>query len=190
MVGLMGFNSPELTSEQKQYYEFLQGMVDASERANEAISAAIVDGISNSIQYLADCLAGLEEFDGGTLLRSLLSPLAEACIQIGELVMATGFASDAFQKSITNPYAAIAAGAALIAVGAIAKAGMNAAVKNVGSGGGYSTSVASSAYTSNASNPSSFGREMEVKVTGTLTANGSQLVAVLNNEHNRNSYTT
>jgi hypothetical protein len=31
---------------------------------------------------------------------------------------------------------------------------------------------------------------MEVKVTGTLTANGSQLVAVLNNEHNRNSYTT
>lgn len=190
MAGLMGFMAPELTSEQKQYYEFLQGMVDASERANEAISAAIVDGISNSIQYLADCLAGLEEFDGGTLLRSLLSPLAEACIQIGELVMATGFASDAFQKSITNPYAAIAAGAALIAVGAIAKAGMNAAVKNVGSGGGYSTSVASSAYTSNASNPSSFGREMEVKVTGTLTANGSQLVAVLNNEHNRNSYTT
>ena len=121
---------------------------------------------------------------------ALLDPLAEACIKIGGLVMATGFASDAFQKSITNPYAAIAAGAALIAVGAIAKAGMNAAVKNVGSGGGYSTSVASSAYTSNASNPSSFGREMEVKVTGTLTANGSQLVAVLNNEHNRNSYTT
>ena len=190
MQGLAGWKMPELTSEQKQYYEFLQGMVDASERANEAISAAIVDGISNSIQYLADALWGLEELDGGALLRALISPLADACIQIGELVMATGFASDAFQKSITNPYAAIAAGAALIAVGAIAKAGMNAAVKNVGSGGGYSTSVASSAYTSNASNPSSFGREMEVKVTGTLTANGSQLVAVLNNEHNRNSYTT
>lgn len=190
MQGIAGWKMPELTSEQKQYYEFLQGMVDASERANEAISAAIVDGISNSIQYLADALWGLEELDGGALLRALISPLADACIQIGELVMATGFASDAFQKSITNPYAAIAAGAALIAVGALAKAGMNAAVKNVGSGGGYSTSVASSAYTSNASNPSSFGREMEVKVTGTLTANGSQLVAVLNNEHNRNSYTT
>lgn len=190
MQGIAGWKMPELTSEQKQYYEFLQGMVDATERANEAISAALVNGISNSIQYLADTLWGLEEFDGGALLRALISPLADACIQIGELVMATGFASDAFQKSITNPYAAIAAGAALIAVGAIAKAGMNAAVKNVGSGGGYSTSVASSAYTSNASNPSSFGREMQVKVTGTLTANGSQLVAVLNNEQNRNSYTT
>jgi hypothetical protein len=74
-------------------------------------------------------------------------------------------------------------------VGALVKAGLNSAIKSV-SGGGYSTSVASSAYTSTASNPSSFGREMEVKVTGTLTANGSQLVAVLNNEHNRNSYTT
>ena len=190
MTGLAGWKMPELTQDQQQYYEFLQGMVDATERANEAISDALVNGISNSIQYLADCLAGLEQFNGASLFRALLSPLAEACIQIGELVMATGFASDAFQKSITNPYAAIAAGAALIAVGAIAKAGMNAAVKNVGSGGGYSTSVASSAYTSNASNPSSFGREMEVKVTGTLTANGSQLVAVLNNEHNRNSYTT
>lgn len=108
---------------------------------------------------------------------------------MGELIMAQGLASKAFQESLSNPYAAIAAGAALIAVGALVKAGLNSAIKSV-SGGGYSTSVASSAYTSNASNPSSFGREMEVKVTGTLTANGSQLVAVLNNEHNRNSYTT
>jgi TP901 family phage tail tape measure protein len=189
MVGLMGFNSPELTSEQKQYYEFLQGMVDATEKANEAINEAIVDGISNSIQYLADALWGLEEFDGSRVFAALLTPLAEACVQMGELIMAQGLASKAFQESLSNPYAAIAAGAALIAVGALVKAGLNSAIKSV-SGGGYSTSVASSAYTSNASNPSSFGREMEVKVTGTLTANGSQLVAVLNNEHNRNSYTT
>ena len=187
--GLVGWKMPELTSEQRQYYEFLQGMVDATERANEAISAAIVDGISNSIQYLADALWGLEEFDGSRVFAALLTPLAEACIQIGELIMAQGLASKAFQESLSNPYAAIAAGAALIAVGALVKAGLNSAIKSV-SGGGYSTSVASSAYTSNASNPSSFGREMEVKVTGTLTANGSQLVAVLNNEHNRTSYTT
>lgn len=189
MQGIAGWKMPELTSEQKQYYEFLQGMVDASERANEAISDALVNGISNSIQYLADALWGLEEFDGSRVFAALLTPLAEACVQMGELIMAQGLASKAFQESLSNPYAAIAAGAALIAVGALVKAGLNSAIKSV-SGGGYSTSVASSAYTSNASNPSSFGREMEVKVTGTLTANGSQLVAVLNNEHNRNSYTT
>lgn len=189
MEGIAGWKMPELTSEQKQYYEFLQGMVDATERANEAISDALVNGISNSIQYLADALWGLEEFDGSRVFAALLTPLAEACVQMGELIMAQGLASKAFQESLSNPYAAIAAGAALIAVGALVKAGLNSAIKSV-SGGGYSTSVASSAYTSTASNPSSFGREMEVKVTGTLTANGSQLVAVLNNEHNRNSYTT
>lgn len=189
MQGLAGWKMPELTSEQRQYYEFLQGMVDATEKANEAISDALVNGISNSIQYLADALWGLEEFDGSRVFAALLTPLAEACVQMGELIMAQGLASKAFQESLSNPYAAIAAGAALIAVGALVKAGLNSAIKSV-SGGGYSTSVASSAYTSNASNPSSFGREMEVKVTGTLTANGSQLVAVLNNEHNRNSYTT
>jgi hypothetical protein len=182
---------PELTSEQKQYYEFLQGMVDASERANEAIRDALVDGISNSIQYLADCFMGLEEFNGAGLLSALLTPLANVAVEMGEILIAQGIGVEACKKALEslNGYAAIAAGVALVTIGAAAKAGLRGAVSRA-TGGGYSTSVASSAYTSNASNPSSFGREMEVKVTGTLTANGSQLVAVLNNEHNRNSYTT
>ena len=191
MTGLAGWKMPDLTKEQKQYYEFLQGMVDATEKANDAIKDAIVDGISNSIQYLADALFGLEEFNGAALFKALLDPIAKACISMGELIIAQGVAVEAFKNSLSNPYAAIAAGTALIAVGALVSAGLNAAVKNVGSGGtGYSTSVASSAYTSNANSLSTFGREMQVKVTGTLTANGSQLVAVLNNEQNRNSYTT
>ena len=48
----------------------------------------------------------------------------------------------AFQQSLTNPYAAIAAGAALVAVGAIASAGLKAAINkatgtNAGGGDGY-----------------------------------------------------
>jgi len=191
MQGLAGWKMPELTSEQKQYYEFLQGMVDATEKANEAISDALVNGISNSIQYLADCFMGLEEFNGAGLLSALLTPLANVAVEMGEILIAQGIGVEACKKALEslNGYAAIAAGVALVTIGAAAKAGLRSAVSRA-TGGGYSTSVASSAYTSNASNPSSFGREMEVKVTGTLTANGSQLVAVLNNEHNRNSYTT
>ena len=188
--GLMGFQAPELSEEGRQYLDFLQNMVDATQRANEAISDALVDGISSSIQYLADALWGLEEMNAAGIFSALLTPLAEACIQMGELIMAQGLASKAFQESLSNPYAAIAAGAALVAVGALVKAGLNSAVKSV-SGGGYSTSVASSAYSSSGSgNLSSYGREMEVKVSGTLTADGSKLVAVLNNENNRASYTT
>lgn len=191
MQGLAGWKMPELTEEQQRYYDFLQGMVDASEKANEAIRDALVDGISGSIQYLADCFMGLEEFNGAGLLSALLTPLANVAVEMGEILIAQGIGVEACKKALEslNGYAAIAAGVALVTIGAAAKAGLRSAV-NHATGGGYSTSVASSAYTSNASNPSSFGREMEVKVTGTLTANGSQLVAVLNNEHNRNSYTT
>lgn len=190
-TSIVGFKMPELTEEQQRYYNFLQGMVDASEKANEAIRDALVDGISNSIQYLADCFMGLEEFNGAGLLSALLTPLANVAVEMGEILIAQGIGVEACKKALEslNGYAAIAAGVALVTIGAAAKAGLRSAV-NHATGGGYSTSVASSAYTSNASNPSSFGREMEVKVTGTLTANGSQLVAVLNNEHNRNSYTT
>ena len=191
MQGIAGWKMPELTEEQQRYYDFLQGMVDASEKANEAIRDALVDGISNSIQYLADCFMGLEEFNGAGLLSALLTPLANVAVEMGEILIAQGIGVEACKKALEslNGYAAIAAGVALVTIGAAAKAGLRSAVSRA-TGGGYSTSVASSAYTSNASNPSSFGREMEVKVTGTLTANGSQLVAVLNNEHNRNSYTT
>lgn len=191
MQGIAGWKMPELTEEQQRYYNFLQGMVDASEKANEAIRDALVDGISNSIQYLADCFMGLEEFNGAGLLSALLTPLANVAVEMGEILIAQGIGVEACKKALEslNGYAAIAAGVALVTIGAAAKAGLRSAV-NHATGGGYSTSVASSAYTSTASNPSSFGREMEVKVTGTLTANGSQLVAVLNNEHNRNSYTT
>lgn len=191
MQGIAGWKMPELTEEQQRYYDFLQGMVDASEKANEAIRDALVDGISGSIQYLADCFMGLEEFNGAGLLSALLTPLANVAVEMGEILIAQGIGVEACKKALEslNGYAAIAAGVALVTIGAAAKAGLRSAV-NHATGGGYSTSVASSAYTSNASNPSSFGREMEVKVTGTLTANGSQLVAVLNNEHNRNSYTT
>lgn len=190
MQGIAGWKMPELSEEGRAYLDFLQGMADATQRANEIISDAIVDGISSSIQYLTDALWGLEELNAAGIFSALLTPLAEACIQIGELIMAQGVASKAFQESLSNPYAAIAAGAALVALGALVKSGLNSAVKSV-SGGGYSTSVASSAYSSTGSgNLSSYGREMEVKVTGTLTANGSKLVAVLNNENNRASYTT
>ena len=75
----------------------------------------------------------------------------------------------------------------MVALAATMKSAMSNAAANWG--GGYSTSVASSAYTGQ-SLMTSFGREMTVKVTGTLTGDGSKLVAVLNNEGERRNYTT
>lgn len=189
--GLLSKIDPSKLSESfKGYYNFLDEMIKATDDANKALNDAIVGGISDSIQYLANCVAGLDELSGAGMMNALLSPLAEAAIKMGEIMVSAGLASEAFKSMLTNPYTAIAAGAALIAVGAAAKAGLQAAINSATGTSYVASTVASSGYSNNSSNDRSWEREMTLHVTGTLQADGSKLVAVLNNEANRKRYTT
>ena len=189
--GLLSKIDPLKLSESfKGYYNFLDEMIKATDDANKALNDAIVGGISDSFQYLANCVAGLDEISGAGMMNALLSPLAEAAIKMGEIMVSAGLASEAFKSMLTNPYTAIAAGAALIAVGAAAKAGLQAAINSATGTSYVASSVASSGYSNNSSNDRSWEREMTLHVTGTLQADGSKLVAVLNNEANRKRYTT
>lgn len=189
--GLLSKIDPSKLSESFEgYYNFLDEMVKATDEANKALSDAIVGGISDSFQYLANCVAGLDEISGAGMMNALLSPLAEAAIKMGEIMVSAGLASEAFKSMLTNPYTAIAAGAALIAVGAAAKAGLQAAINSATGTSYVASTVASSGYSNNSSNDRSWEREMTLHVTGTLQADGSKLVAVLNNEANRKRYTT
>ena len=149
----------------------------ASIQMSEAIGNLVADLINGENAWGNFAQAGI------SVIADMVSMLGQAFIKTGAGVIAAKLAIDT-----GNGAAAIAAGAAMVAIAAAMKSTMSNAAANWG--GGYSTSVASSAYTSGAAGPSTFGREMEVKVTGTLTANGSKLVAVLNNETNRNNYTT
>ena len=121
------------------------------------------------------------------LSSMMLSTLGEMAIKVGELAISTGFALSGIQAALTsmNPYLAIAAGAALVALGAAVKAG----AANIANGGGYSSASVGSSYGSY-SGDNYATREISVNVTGTLVANGSQPVAVLNNENKRKSLTT
>lgn len=189
--GLLSKIDPSKLSESfKGYYNFLDEMIKATDDANKALNDAIVGGISDSFQYLANCVAGLDELSGAGIMNALLSPLAEAAIKMGEIMVSAGLASEAFKSMLTNPYTAIAAGAALIAVGAAAKAGLQAAINSATGTSYVASTVASSGYSNNSSNDRSWEREMTLHVTGTLQADGSKLVAVLNNEANRKRYTT
>lgn len=77
--------------------------------------------------------------------------------------------------------------AALVALGTAVKSSLSAVASGDYSagGGGYSGS-----YSSGSSGGNNWdSREVTVNVNGTLTANGDQLLAVLNNTNKKNYYT-
>lgn len=116
--------------------------------------------------------------------------IADMAIAVGKAIMQEGIAIEAAKLAMRtlSGVGAIAAGAALVAIGTALKTSLsNAASGNYSA----SSSVASSSYDRGTSMSREYSsRELNVKVTGTLSASGSQLVAVLNNEENRRSHTT
>lgn len=136
-------------------------MLEGVAMMNEAINT----GITNSLGELANAIAGVEGADVGSVVKALLSPLADAAIAAGLLIMTTGEGIQALKASLIDFFggSAIAAGAALMAVGVAAKAGLASIGRNGARGasgynmgnstsysGGYGVNAAS--YSPSASN--------------------------------------
>ncbi|MBO5803589.1 MAG: hypothetical protein J6R25_00715 [Bacteroidales bacterium] len=102
---------------------------------SDMFNNAIVSGVVDSLSYLAESIAEGEEINAGAMVAALLTPLADMAISAGTLVLSTGVAVEGVKDALTslNPYVAIAAGAALVAIGVAAKAGLGAIAKNGGS---------------------------------------------------------
>lgn len=125
--------------------------------------------------------------------NTAIAAFADMMQSIGKLVIKEGIAVSAVWKSLSNPAnapLAIAAGVALVGIGAAIKAGLS----NIAQGSGYGASgyVASSGYSSGGSSglQNLSEREIQVHVTGTLQASGSTLQAVLDNNNRRLKSTT
>lgn len=154
---------------------------------NELVSLA--ENMSSAIGGLVgDLVTGGDAW--GNFKNAALSAFADMAISVGKLAVATGTAALGIKTALEslNPYVAIAAGAALIALGAAVKSGLS----NVASGNytASSASVATAGYSRSPQNGGFALREMTVEVTGTLKADGDQLTAVINNTNKRNSHTT
>ena len=156
--------------------EFLAQLEDFRQKVEsiqKSFGAAIDRGIVNSIDILTEAIGSGEEIDGGAVVKALLSPLADACIEAGLLIMTTGKGVEALRDSLatglaTGGISAIAAGAALMAVGAAAKVGL-AAIGRGQSAGSTTTSAAAATNTTQTINS-----ELTITVQGTLR--GSDIV--------------
>lgn len=168
-----------------------KSIVDLSQQLESLLTGSIENlsaGIGNLIGDLATGGDAWSNF-----ADMAISSFGDMAIAIGKMAVSTGVATLGIKAALEslNPYVAIAAGAALIALGSAVKAGLS----NVAAGNySASTNVASATgnYGAGSSpiNTAFENREMTIKVTGTLKAEGSQLVSVIENERTRLAHTT
>jgi hypothetical protein len=135
---------------------------------NKMIEDSIITSMSNGLQAITDMMFGLEGANWQNALAAFIAPLGDTMKQMGAMIMAEGIAMDAFKKSLKNPYAAIAAGAALIAVGSAVSSGLQKLTANPGGGTGYSSGSSASAGVQN------YESEMTIYVEGKIS--GSDIV--------------
>ena len=128
--------------------------------------------MANGMQALMDLAAGVEGVNMKDALAAFIAPLGDTMKQMGAMIMAEGLAMEAFKKSFSNPYAAIAAGAALMAVGSAVSAGLQRLTANPMSGGSGSSYGGSGSYGS--SELTNYEHTLNIEVSGRIS--GSDIV--------------
>ena len=155
-------------------------------REVESVATSLAESMSDAVGGLiGDLVTGGDAW--GNFTNAALSAMGDMATAVGKIAIATGVASLGIKAALEtlNPGVAIAAGAALVALGAAVKAGLS----NVASGN-YSAgaNVASGSYAYAGGDYET--RDVQVHVVGELKADGTQLKAVIANTDNQNSYTT
>lgn len=144
----------------------LEDRMQKAEELNNMLSDSIASSISDSTQAFSDMLFGLDDADASAVLGALLQPFANMAKQLGEMLIVEGMGIAAFKESMKslNPAVAIAAGAALVALGAALSSGIQALGRSGGSSA-MSSSTGSSASTTN----ENISTEMTVYVKGKIS---------------------
>lgn len=157
-----------LNSITDEYFAWQNHIIDFNNAIAQSIEDTLITSMSNGLQAITDMMFGLEGADMKNALAAFIAPLGDTMKQMGAMIMSEGIAMAAFKKSFANPYAAIAAGAALIAVGSAVSSGLQKLTANPGGGTGYSSGSSASAGVQN------YESEMTIYVEGKIS--GSDIV--------------
>lgn len=126
----------------------------------------------------------------GDFKSAALSAFGDMAIAVGKIAISMGVAAagiDVALKDTGQWYIAVAAGAALVALGSAVKSSLASVAGgdySAAGGGGYAGSTASSGSSNGYET-----RDVKVYVTGTLEADGDKLITVINNTNKKNYYT-
>ncbi|SEG75795.1 hypothetical protein [Sphingobacterium lactis] len=152
------------------------------DRVNSVLSSGISNGLTGMFNNIGEAMA-----TGGNVMQaigdSLVSGLSNLAKQIGEQMIAFGVAGIALKKLAMNPFLAIAAGAALVALGSFASSSVGRQTANFN--GTNTSSYGSSVNTSSGAFPrgayyNNDKQEVEFKIRG------NDLVGAMKTNNNRN----
>lgn len=163
-------------------------LIDLSRQVESIVSGLAVSLGAAIGGLVGDLMTGGDAW--GNFATAAMSAFGDMATSVGKIAIECGVAALGIKAALetlgpTGAIAAIAAGTALVALGAAVKAGLS----NVASGNYSATAnVASGGYSSAGNNYET--REVSVQVTGTLEADGDKLVAVISGANNKKGYTT
>ena len=166
----------------KQFVENWEAEQAEIARLNQMLENSIVQAASGGMQALTDMMMGIEGADASQVLAALLQPFASTMTQLGEMLIAQGIAIEVFKSSLKdlNGVKAIAAGTALLAIGAALTSG----IKKLGSSAGSSGATASSsAVSSSAVSNQEYKSEQTIYIKGKIS--GSDIVVAGDNQKNK-----
>ena len=174
------------TDEVDAFIDKLKKQQEKVEDISNGFASALQNGMLDALDELAVAI-GSGEWDTGAMLKALVTPLADMAISAGVIVSGLGEAIEAMKTSLTSLQGpiAIAAGAALIAAGVAAKAGLAAIARNGGSGstsgsagnpytyaGGYGAAAAGAGYGG------------QIELSANVTVKGQDIQIALDNYNN------
>lgn len=165
-------------------------LLEKLQELNSNLSDIVNNGIVNTLSDLGSAIGGALAAGGNVLQAagvSLLSSLGAILSQLGEMAIKTGLGILAIKIALKslNPYVAIAAGVALVALGGYVSSRTKEIGSSMGSGGGSTSSGAS--YSSPASSSSySSGSSSMNGGTVVFEISGTSLIGVLNNTLDKN----
>ena len=160
-------------------------MAEKISEFSHEMADALRSGVIGALDELAEAI-GTGEWNTGAMLKALVTPLADMAISAGVIISGLGEAIEAMKTSLTSLQGpvAIAAGAALIAAGVAAKAGLAAIAKNGGKGSTSGSAGNPYTYAGGYGVAGSSTNALQIEITGNLVAKGQDLQIALDNYNN------
>lgn len=141
-----------------------------------AISQAIAGAVSDIAFALGEALGGnggIQQFG-----KAVLNALIGFAKQMGEILVAAGFAALAADTLLEDPYTAIAGGIALLAVAGAASAALNASQNKYTGGRNSFQSASTQQYQTSP-------KTMQIELSGNFQVSGNDLSLALSNQNIR-----